>query len=97
VLQGGPSATAAASRRRGGLTREIDRVFRACYAAAHPELVIATMMNAASSDWAAQLIAGSLQEIARRLWWPKWRRRSSTSCLRVRYARDCILKNDYSL
>lgn len=45
------------------VTGEIDRVFGDGHAAAHPELVIA-VMNAASSDWAAQLIARSLREIA---------------------------------
>jgi hypothetical protein len=42
---------------------EIDRVFGDGHAAAHPELVIA-VVNAASSDYAAQLIARSLQDIA---------------------------------
>jgi hypothetical protein len=43
--------------------REIDRVFGDGHAAAHPELVVA-VMNAASSDYAAQLIARSLHDIA---------------------------------
>jgi hypothetical protein len=42
---------------------EIDRMFGAGHAAANPSLVIA-VMNAASSDYAAQLIARSLQDIA---------------------------------
>jgi hypothetical protein len=43
--------------------QEIDRVFGAGYAAENPNLVIA-VMNAASSDYAAQLIARSLRDIA---------------------------------
>jgi hypothetical protein len=42
---------------------EIDRVLGAGYAAENPNLVIA-VMNAASSDYAAQLIARSLRDIA---------------------------------
>jgi hypothetical protein len=46
--------------------QEIDRVFGAGYAAEKPDLVIA-VMNAASSDYAAQLIAHSLRDIAEAL------------------------------
>jgi hypothetical protein len=46
--------------------QEIDRVFGAGYAAEKPHLVIA-VMNAASSDYAAQLIAHSLRDIAQAL------------------------------
>jgi hypothetical protein len=42
---------------------EIDRVFGDGHAVAHPELVIA-VVNAASSDWAAQLLARSLRDVA---------------------------------
>jgi hypothetical protein len=42
---------------------EIDRVFGTGYAAAHPEVVTAVMLTAAS-DYAALAIAGALQRIA---------------------------------
>jgi hypothetical protein len=45
------------------VTREIDRVFGDGHAAANPQLVAAVLASA-SSDWAAQLIARSLQDIA---------------------------------
>jgi hypothetical protein len=43
--------------------REIDRVFGDGHASANPQLV-AAVLAAASSDWAAQLIARGLQDIA---------------------------------
>jgi hypothetical protein len=43
--------------------REIDRVFGDGHAAANPQLV-AAVLAAATSDFAAQLIARSLQDIA---------------------------------
>jgi hypothetical protein len=46
--------------------REIDRVFGAGHAAAHPVLV-AAVLNAASSDWAAMRIAAALEFIGRAL------------------------------
>jgi hypothetical protein len=45
---------------------EVDKAFGASFAEKHPELVIATM-NAASSGYAAQLIACSLRDIAQAL------------------------------
>ena len=48
------------------VTREIDRVFGDCYAAAHPELVIA-VMNAASSDWAASRLGVAIERVAEAL------------------------------
>jgi hypothetical protein len=58
------SESQSVSRSRLELARdEVDRVFGDGHAAAHPELVIA-VVNAASSDWAAQLIAHSLRDIA---------------------------------
>jgi hypothetical protein len=51
-------------RSRLELTRdEVDRVFGDGHAAAHPELVCA-VVHAASSDWAARVIGGALQDIA---------------------------------
>ena len=43
--------------------REVDRVFGDGHAIADPQLV-AAVLAAASSDWAAQLIARGLQDIA---------------------------------
>jgi len=45
---------------------EIDRVFGDGHAAANPQLVIA-VMNAASSDYAAQLIARAIEHVAEAL------------------------------
>ena len=42
---------------------EIDKRFGAGFAASHPDVVCAVMQSAAS-DWAAQLIARGLQDIA---------------------------------
>jgi hypothetical protein len=42
---------------------EIDRVFGAGYAAAHPEVLVVVMQSAAS-DFAALAIARSLQDVA---------------------------------
>jgi len=42
---------------------EIDKTFGDGFAAAHPEVLIA-VVNAASSDWAAQLLARSLRDVA---------------------------------
>jgi hypothetical protein len=46
--------------------RELDRCFGDGHAAAHPELVIA-VMNAASSEYAAQLIARAIEHVAEAL------------------------------
>jgi hypothetical protein len=50
--------------------REIDRCFGDRHAARHPELVIA-VVNAASSDYAAQLVTRALQDIAAALLEPE--------------------------
>jgi hypothetical protein len=39
---------------------EVDKVFGAGHAAAHPELVVA-IVHAASSDWAARVICAALE------------------------------------
>ena len=58
------SQSQSVSRSRLELARdEVDRVFGAVHAAAHPELVVATV-HAASSDWAARVITAGLQDIA---------------------------------
>ena len=43
--------------------REIDRVFGAGYAAAHPEVVNAVVQSAAS-DWAASRLAAAIERVA---------------------------------
>jgi hypothetical protein len=58
------SESQSVSRSRLELARdEVDRVFGAGHAAAHPELVVA-IVHAASSDWAARVITAGLQDIA---------------------------------
>ena len=42
---------------------EIDRLFGSGFAAAHPELVSATMASAAS-DWAAARLASAIEQVA---------------------------------
>jgi hypothetical protein len=58
------SESQSVSRRRLELARdEVDRVFGPGTANAHPELVVA-IVHAASSDWAARVIGGALEDIA---------------------------------
>jgi hypothetical protein len=58
------SESQSGSRSRLELARdEVDRVFGAGHAAAHPELVVA-IVHAASSDWAARVICAALEDIA---------------------------------
>jgi hypothetical protein len=59
------SESQSASRSRLELARdEVDRVFGEGSAAAHPELVVATV-HAASSDWAARVICAALEDSRR--------------------------------
>jgi hypothetical protein len=59
------SESQSASRSRLELARdEVDRVFGEGSAAAHPQMVLA-VMNTAATDWAARLIGGALEDIAR--------------------------------
>jgi hypothetical protein len=66
--------------------QEIDRTFGGGYAAAHPELV-ASVMAAASSDYAAQLLARAIEHVAEAL-----SRRRSCPRARSRPSRRFILE-----
>jgi hypothetical protein len=58
------SESQSVSRSRLELARdEVDRVFGAGHAAAHPELVVA-IVHAASSDWAVRMTCAALADIA---------------------------------
>jgi hypothetical protein len=59
--------------------QEIDRVFGPGYAVGHPEVVCAVMQSA-SSDYAAQLVARAIEHVAVAL--PS-RRRRAASCSRA--------------
>jgi hypothetical protein len=87
------SESQSVSRSRLELARdEVDRVFGAGHAAAHPELVVA-IVHAASSDWAARVICAALEELPAR--WsrasrcpatPGWWRHGARWCGREKHA-----------